>query len=136
MIDSGSTNNIVSQEMVDKLGLKNIKHTTPYKVSWLQKGHLFLVHEESEVRFQIGKYKDKVLYEIMPMDACHIILGHPWKFDRNVRHDGERNYYKFKKDDIKHTFVPLKEEGIAEKSSPKALLLVERNFDNRWKKKR
>ena len=32
VIDSGSTNNLVSQEMVDKLGLKKVKHPTPYKV--------------------------------------------------------------------------------------------------------
>ena len=31
VIDSRSTNNIVSQEMVDKLGLKKVKHPTPYK---------------------------------------------------------------------------------------------------------
>ena len=57
VIDSGSTENLVSQEMVEKLGLKNIKHPTPYKVSWLQKGHQLLVHEQSEFEFQIGKYK-------------------------------------------------------------------------------
>ena len=43
VIDSGSTDNLVSQEMVDKLGLKNLRHTTPYKVSWLQKGLQLLV---------------------------------------------------------------------------------------------
>ena len=35
IIDSGSTNNLVSTEMVEKLGLKWLKHPTPYKVSWL-----------------------------------------------------------------------------------------------------
>ena len=37
VIDSGSTNNLVSNEMVEKFGLKRMKHPTPYKVSWLQK---------------------------------------------------------------------------------------------------
>ena len=77
MIDSGSTNNLVSQEMVDELGLKKVKHPTPYKVLWLQKGHQLLVQEQSEVEFQIGKYKGKVLCEIITMDACHILLGPP-----------------------------------------------------------
>ena len=35
--------NLVSREIVDKLGLKKVKHPTPYKVSWLQKGHQLLV---------------------------------------------------------------------------------------------
>ena len=39
IIDSRSMNNLVATEMVEKLGLKRLKHPTPYKVSWLQKGH-------------------------------------------------------------------------------------------------
>jgi hypothetical protein len=41
VIDSGSTDNLVSTEMVEKLGLKRTTHPFPYKVSWLQKGHQF-----------------------------------------------------------------------------------------------
>ena len=37
VIDNGSTDNLVSQEKVEELGLKKIKHPTPYKVSWLKK---------------------------------------------------------------------------------------------------
>lgn len=33
VIDSGSTDNMVSNEMVDKLKLERIHHETPYKVS-------------------------------------------------------------------------------------------------------
>eukprot|EP00253_Pinus_taeda_P024722 PITA_24722 len=128
VIGSRSTDNLVSQEMVEKLGLKKIKHPTPYKVSWLQKRHQLLVHEQSEVEFQIGKYKDKVLCDVIPMDACHVLLCRPWQFNRKVIHDGERNCYKFEKDVIKHTLVPLKEEGTTETSSPKSLLLSGKEF--------
>ena len=54
VIYSGSTDNLVSMEMVEKLGLKRMKHPTPYKVSWLQKGHQLLVNEQCNVEFQIG----------------------------------------------------------------------------------
>ena len=108
--------------MVEKLGLKKVKHPTCYKVSWLKKGHQLLVYDQSEVEFQISKYTNKVLYDIMQMDACHILLGHPWQYDRKVLHDGESSYYKFKKDGIKNTLIPLKEHNIAETSIPKALL--------------
>jgi hypothetical protein len=39
IIDSGSNDNLVSKEMVDKLELETTGHLNPYKVSWLQKGH-------------------------------------------------------------------------------------------------
>lgn len=35
IIDSGSIDNLVTTKMVEKLGLKRLKHPTPYKVSWL-----------------------------------------------------------------------------------------------------
>ena len=35
VIDSGSTDNMVSTNMVENMGLKRMKHPTPYKVSWL-----------------------------------------------------------------------------------------------------
>eukprot|EP00253_Pinus_taeda_P009388 PITA_09388 len=113
IIDSGSTDNLVSVDMVEKLGLKRLKHPTPYRVSWLQKGHQLLVDEQSEVEFQIGHYKDKIICDIMPMDVCHILLGRPWQYDRKVTHDGVLNCYNFEKDRVKHTLVPIREEKEA-----------------------
>ena len=81
VIDSGSTYNIVSTEMVENMSLKNTKHPIPYKVYWLQKGHNILVSEQCVVDFQIGPYKDKILCDVMPMDVCHKLLGRPWQFD-------------------------------------------------------
>ena len=123
IIDSGSTDNLVATKMVEKLGLKRLKHPTPYKVSWLQKGHQLLVDEQCEVEFHIGKYQDKVVCDIMPMDVCHILLGRPWQYDRKVTHDGKTNCYKFVKDGVKHTLVPIKEEDATESSGTKALLI-------------
>ena len=123
VIDSGSTDNIVSTEMVEKLNLKKVKHPTPYKVSWLHKGHQLLVTKHSEFEFQIGSYKDKVTCDIMPMDVCHVLLGRPWQFDRKVIHDGNRNCYKFEMGGIHHTLSPLQEGNGAILNEPKDLLL-------------
>jgi len=30
-----------------------------------------------------------------PMEACHLLLGRPWQFDRGVQHDGRSNKYSF-----------------------------------------
>eukprot|EP00253_Pinus_taeda_P008094 PITA_08094 len=124
IIDSGSTDNLVSTEMVEKLGLKRLKHPSPYRVLWLQKGHQLLVDEQSEVEFQIGRYKDKIICDIMPMDVCHILLGRPWQYDRKVTHDGAMNCYKFEKDGVRHTLVPIKEEKETTKTNETKALLV------------
>jgi hypothetical protein len=97
--------------MVVKINLKKVNHPTPYKVSWLQKGHQLLVNEQCEVELQLGNYKDKILCDVMPMDVCQILLGRPCQFDRNVIHEGKKNIYKFQKDGINHTLVTLQEEG-------------------------
>ena len=39
IVDSGSTNNLVSTEMVEKMELEMIEHPSPYRVSWIQEGH-------------------------------------------------------------------------------------------------
>ena len=87
-----------------------------------------LVYEQCEVEFHIGKYKEKITCDIMPMDVCHILLGRPWKYDRKVVHDEEKNCYRFVKNGIKNTLVPMKEEEGAESSGTKTLLLGGKDF--------
>ena len=38
-------------------------------------------------------------------------LGIPWKFDINAMHNERKKLYKFEKDGVKHTLVPLQDEG-------------------------
>jgi hypothetical protein len=78
IIDSGSTDNLVSTEMVEKLELETTAHLTPYKVSWLQKGHQVIVTKQCLVEFKIGGYRDEILCDVIPMDVCHVLLGRPW----------------------------------------------------------
>ena len=51
VIDTGSTDNLVSTKMVEKLSLKKTKHHVAYKVCWLHKGHQILVSEQCVVDF-------------------------------------------------------------------------------------
>ena len=112
VIDIDSTCNLVSTEIVEKLGLERMKHPTPYKVSWLQKGHQLLVNVQCNVEFQIGTYKDVVLCDIILMDVCHLLLGRPWKYDKKAVHDGRNNTYSLEKDGKRHTLSPLEDEAI------------------------
>lgn len=89
-----------SIEMVDKLKLKKIPHANPYKVSWLSKGQQVLVDEKAWVDFQIGEYKDRILCDVIPMDACHLLLGCPWKYDVITQHDGKNNSFLITKNGV------------------------------------
>jgi hypothetical protein len=93
IIDSGSTDDILSTEMVDKLELETTAHPNPYNVSWFHKGHQVMVSQQCQVEFKIGGYRDEILCDVIPMDVCHILSGRPWKFDRKFIHDGRKNTY-------------------------------------------
>ena len=48
------------------------------------------------------------------MDACHLLFGRPWQFDRKVIYDGAKNTYTFWQDGNKFILLPLKDEGKIE----------------------
>ena len=95
IIDEGSCTNVASTVMVKKLGLPMIKHSRPYKLQWLNDSGEVRVHRQVLISFRIRKYKDKVLCDIASMQAGHLLLGYPWQFDRQVKHDGYTNKYSF-----------------------------------------
>jgi hypothetical protein len=69
IVKRGSTDNIVSKEMVEKLELETVAHLIPYKVSWLQKGHQVIVTKHCLVEFKIGGYREEILCDVIPMDV-------------------------------------------------------------------
>ncbi|XP_028056442.1 uncharacterized protein LOC114260499 [Camellia sinensis] len=128
IIDSGSYKNVVSQEVVDKLNLLVEEHPHPYSLSWFKKGNEIKVTKRCLVSFSIQqKYFDEAWCDIVPMDACHILLGRPWQYDRQSLHDGKRNIYTVVKNDIRFTLLPMKEKVTSKdvsKSSPSATTVL------------
>jgi transposase InsO family protein len=124
IIDSGSTDNLVATEMVEKLELTTTKHPSPYKVSWLQKGHRVSVTKQCLVKFKIGNYHDEILCDIIPMDVCHILLGRPWQYDRNVVHDGRMNTYTLEKNGRLHKLLPIKDKYREEQPEANSQILL------------
>ncbi|XP_026400290.1 uncharacterized protein LOC113296178 [Papaver somniferum] len=116
VIDPGSCENIIDEEVVKRFRQETKAHPHPYKLSWLKKGNEVKVNKRFLVSFSIGnKYKDKIWCDITSMDACHFLLGRPWEFDRKTSHDGHKNTYSFLWNDVRIVLVPSKE--IAPKPS-------------------
>ncbi|XP_024031081.1 uncharacterized protein LOC112094461 [Morus notabilis] len=44
------------------------------------------------------------------MDASHILLGRPWEFDANAKHDGRANSYEFLWNGKKIALMPLPQQ--------------------------
>ena len=51
-------------------------------------------------------------------------------------HDGKTNTYKFHKDGIDRTLIPIKDEGRSTTPEPKALLLSGKEFCSKLKKEK
>jgi hypothetical protein len=95
IIDNGSGMNVASQEIVQKLKLPLEKHPQLYKLSWVDDTSI-PVKSQCLVSFSLGmNYKDAVWCDVIPMQACHLLLGRPWLFDRQVQYDERRNTYSF-----------------------------------------
>jgi hypothetical protein len=123
IVDSGSTNNLVSTEMVEKLELETVAHLSPYKVLWLQKGHQVTVTKQCLVEIKIGGYRNEILCDVIPMDVCHILLGRSWQYDRNVFHDGRKNTYTLEKNGRTHMLLLIEDKKVKAESSNTILLM-------------
>jgi hypothetical protein len=123
IIDSGNIDNLVSTKMVEKLELETTAHPDPYKVSWLQKGHQVMVTKQCLFEFKIGGYRDEIVRDAIPMDVCHIVLGRPWQFDRNVIHDGRNNTYTLENNGRTHMLLPIEEKKVKEEANISILLM-------------
>jgi hypothetical protein len=96
IIDGGSCRNLASKELCTKLKLKYYPHPSPYFIQWLSDAGEMKVSHIVRVDFQIGAYKHTVDCDVVPMTVCHILLGRPWQYDRDVHHNGKANTYQFK----------------------------------------
>lgn len=75
IIDGGSCTNVASNELVEKLALPTLKHPRPYRLQWLNDSGNIKVTKQVLVAFSISKYEEQVLCDVVPMHACHMLLG-------------------------------------------------------------
>ena len=91
-----------------------MKYPRPYKLQWLNDCEKVKVNKKVLVSFSIGRYKDEVLCDVVPMHVGHILLGRPWQFDRKVNHDEFKNMHSFVKDNKTITLVLLTPRHVYE----------------------
>jgi hypothetical protein len=112
IIDGGSCNNLASSDMVDKLALTTKPHPRPYHIQWLNNSGKEKVTKLVQLNFAIGPYHDVVECDVVPLQACHILLGRPWQFDKDSMHHGRLNQYSFLYHDKKIVLHPMSPKAI------------------------
>ncbi|KAF7112278.1 hypothetical protein RHSIM_RhsimUnG0245700 [Rhododendron simsii] len=89
VMDSGSGGSYVSANLVSFFNLSTEDLANPYHVLWVNHEARTLVTNQCLVEFSIGhQYEDKIWCDVMRMDSCHVLLGRPWQWDRNVYYRG------------------------------------------------
>jgi len=72
-----------------------------------------VVDQQLLMSFTIGKYKDVVLYDVAPIEVCHILLGTPWKLKKNYHHK-RTNKISFVHEGHKIKLAPLSHKEVIE----------------------
>jgi hypothetical protein len=114
IIDRGSCNNLVCADVMAKIGLRTRLHTHPYYIQWLNNSGKAKVTHTSRVHFSIGTYHDYANCDVVPMQACSLLLGHPWEFDIDAIHHGRSNKYTLVQNGKKITLLPLTQNEIVQ----------------------
>ena len=64
---------MASARLVSKLNLLTKPHLRSYKLQWLSEDRELQVRKQVELDIYIGKYNDKVLCDVVPMEASHLL---------------------------------------------------------------
>jgi hypothetical protein len=68
------------------------------------------------------------------MDVCHLLLGRPWKYDRNVVHDGRKNTYTLEKNGRTHMLLLIEDNKVKEETRNTIILMSGRELLDEVKK--
>jgi hypothetical protein len=79
--------------MGEKLSLPTRQRPHPYYIQWFEISRKLKVTRTARVHFTISAYSDFIDCDVVPMQACSLLLGRPWQFDRESVHNGKTNQY-------------------------------------------
>lgn len=65
------------------------------------------MNKQCLVNLTLGTYTNEILFDVRKMDACHLLLGRPWQYDRRTTHDGYTNTYALTHIGKRKELIPL-----------------------------
>jgi hypothetical protein len=88
------------------------------------------ITQTCRVSFSVGTYVDSVDCDVVPMEACSLLLGRPWEFDKDATHHGRSNTYTFVHKRKKVTLLPLTPVEIVQHDKARTASLHEVKSEN------
>jgi hypothetical protein len=112
-IDEGSAVNMVSIEVVEKLGLNMAPLDKPYTLKWF-KGEIKITHRILLI-FYLGKYCGAESFYVCPvsMVSYHLLLGDPWCKRVRAVHNVKKNTYSLSWKGQRVCFTPMPTDVFA-----------------------
>jgi hypothetical protein len=99
LFDLGSQSNLISAQLVEKLGLETQDHPQPYPLGWVRKDMELKVRKQCKFKFTINQnYVDEVVADVVPLDVCRVILGSPYLYVRDSIFRRRDNQYRLVKE--------------------------------------
>jgi hypothetical protein len=99
LFDPGSQSNLISTQLVEKLGLETQDHPHPYPLGWVRKYVELKVRKQCKFKFSINQnFVDEVVANVVPLDICGVILGSPYLYVRDAIFRRRENQYRLVKD--------------------------------------
>jgi hypothetical protein len=90
LFDSGSQCNMVSETLVDELGLETYDLVHPSSLVWLQGKIVMRITKRCKIKFSISANYVIVECEVSPLDAYGVMFGSTYLWDRDATFLGEK----------------------------------------------
>jgi hypothetical protein len=84
IVNSGSHKNLISAEVFKRLSLPTTPHPRPYTIRWLRQGSDLCVSQKCRLSYGINPFKDEVLCDVVPLEACNVLLCQPYLWKHHV----------------------------------------------------
>eukprot|EP00253_Pinus_taeda_P009554 PITA_09554 len=72
IVDSWSQNNLISTEVVKRLGLLTTTHPQSHTIGWLHQGWDLRVSQQCHLPYNIKPFTDEELCDIAPLEVCDL----------------------------------------------------------------
>jgi hypothetical protein len=85
LVDSGSQVNLISEKVVEKLGLETRPHLRLYPLGCICDNAQVHVTKKCKLRFEITtSFIDEVGLDVVPLEICGMVLGIPYLYEKKA----------------------------------------------------